>query len=169
MDKNSKIILSGIFRSKEGLSEMLNYLEKIGVSGNDVSLLMSEDTKNSEFSINTKNKAPEDAIKGFATGSVVGAMLGGLTMAGAVVIPPLGLVVAGPIIGMVTGIATGGVIGSLIGALKGIGVPAYEAKFYDKAIKEKGNILLVVHIDKTLKSDIESHFDKCGAISISKQ
>ncbi|MFH0703046.1 MAG: hypothetical protein V2B14_05860 [bacterium] len=169
MPKNSKITISGIFDSSKNLSEMINFLEGQGISEDDISILMSEETQKNKFSVDTKTKASEEAIKGLATGGLLGAVIGGLTLIGAVIIPGLGLVVAGPIIGVMTGMTTGGIIGSIIGALVGLGIPEHEAKFYENAVKEKGNILLVAHINTDLKNEIKKQFDRYGAFHIATQ
>jgi len=166
MGERSKTTVSGIFRSQEDLAEIINYLEEKGVSENDINILMSKETQNQHFAVDTGTKAPQEAFKGLAAGSLFGAVIGGLILIGVVVIPGIGLVVSGPIIGLIAGAATGGLIGSIIGALIGLGIPEHEAKFFEQAVKEKGNVLLVTHINRNLKSDIKKQFNKYGAFHI---
>jgi uncharacterized membrane protein len=44
------------------------------------------------------------------------------------------------------GLGVGGAVGGLVGALVGMGIPEYEAKRYEGAVKE-GGTLLSVHCD----------------------
>jgi hypothetical protein len=48
--------------------------------------------------------------------------------------------------GALAGLGVGGAVGGLIGALVGMGIPEYEAKRYERRIKE-GGVLLSVHCD----------------------
>lgn len=166
MGERSKTTVSGIFRSKEDLLEIVNYLEEKGVSENDISVLMSRETQSQDFTVDTATKAPEGALKGLATGSLFGAAIGGLTVVGVIVLPLSGLAVSGPIIGLITGAAAGGLLGSLLGALIGFGIPEHEAKFFEQAVKKKGNVLLAANIDKDIKSDVKKQFNKYGAFHI---
>ena len=54
---------------------------------------------------------------------MIGGTLGWLAGIGALAIPGLGFIAAGPIIGAVGGIGTGGLIGGIAGALIGMGIP----------------------------------------------
>jgi len=169
MAKNSNTTVSGIFRSRDDISEIINSLEEKGISEQDISILMSEETQKNQFGIDTDTKAPEGAVKGLTAGGLLGAVIGGLTLVGAVIIPGPGLVVAGPIIGILAGMAAGGLAGTLVGALIGMGIPEYEAKFYEQSINERGNILLVAHINKDLKPDVKKLFNQYGAYHITSR
>jgi hypothetical protein len=166
MSETPKTNVSGIFRSQEDLAETINYLEEKGIPEDNISVLMPEKTESQQFSINTTTKIPEKAFKGFAIGSLIGAVIGGLMLIGVVIIPRTGLVVSGPIISLILGAAIGGIIGSIIGASIGRKIPEYEAKFFKDAEEEKGNILLVINIEKNLKQDIEKQFSKYGALNV---
>ena len=169
MGERSKATVSGVFRSKEDLVEIINYLEEKGVSENDISVLMSKETQNKHFTIDTSTKAPDEAFKGLATGSLFGAVIGGLTLVGVVALPGYGLSISGPVVGLITGAAAGGLVGTIIGALIGLGIPEHEAKFFEKVVKEKGNVLIAANIDKDIKSDVKKQFNKYGAFHIATQ
>ena len=66
---------------------------------------------------------------------------------GALAIPGLGpFIAAGPLMGALSGGAIGAGVGGIAGALVGLGVPEYEAKRYQGAVKE-GGILVSVHTE----------------------
>lgn len=56
--------------------------------------------------------------------------------------------VAGPILAALAGAGVGGTVGGITGSLVGFGIPEYEAKRYEAAIKS-GGILLSVHADNS--------------------
>lgn len=94
--------------------------------------------------IEKHTKASEGAASGATAGGILGGALGLLAGIGTIAIPGLGaLVAAGPLLGLLSGSAVGGGLGLLIGALAGLGIPEFEAKKYEKGLKE-GQILLAV-------------------------
>lgn len=93
------------------------------------------------------SKAPEGGVAGATIGGLLGGSLGLLAGIGALAIPGLGpFIAAGPIMAALSGSAVGGSMGLLLGTLIGYGIPEYEAKKYENALK-KGNILISVHAD----------------------
>jgi uncharacterized protein YjbJ (UPF0337 family) len=92
--------------------------------------------------INTGDKALEGAGAGSAIGGTVGAVLAAIAAIGtSIVIPGLGLVVAGPIAAALAGAGAGGLTGGLIGALVGSGIPEDRAKEYDEGIRNGGMVM----------------------------
>ncbi len=118
-----------------------------GCKKDDINMVMSKDTHREYFSddINeTKlgNKAAEGAGSGSAIGGTIGAVAGVIAAIGtSVVIPGLGLVVAGPIAVGLAGAGAGGIAGGLIGALVGSGIPKDRAKIYESGIKDSHIVL----------------------------
>ncbi len=115
-----------------------------------------------------KTKAPEGAVTGVTTGGILGGSLGLLAGIGALSIPGLGpFIAAGPLMAALSGTAVGGSLGLLIGALIGAGIPEFEAKKYENALKS-GKILVSVytHTEEEFKraNDV---FKKEGATDIS--
>ncbi|HSN60419.1 MAG TPA: hypothetical protein VLR49_05770, partial [Ferruginibacter sp.] len=60
-----------------------------------------------------------------------------------VVIPGLGILIAGPIAAGLAGAGAGGIAGGVIGAMIGSGIPEARAKLYESGIKE-GNVVISV-------------------------
>jgi hypothetical protein len=84
----------------------------------------------------------EDAGKGGIIGGTLGAIIAGVAAAGtSLVVPGLGLVVAGPIAAALAGAGAGGGAGALIGGLIGAGIPEERAKVYESGVKEGGIVM----------------------------
>ena len=110
-------------------------------------MLLPDDESTRAFAHEKSTKAPEGATAGVATGGIIGGTLGLLAGVGALAIPGIGpLIAAGPLVGALAGIGAGGVAGGIVGALVGMGIPEYEAKRYEGAVKG-GGTLLSVHCD----------------------
>jgi hypothetical protein len=84
---------------------------------------------------------------------------------GALAIPGVGpLIAAGPIMGALAGL---GAVGGIVGALIGMGIPEYEAKRYEGAVKD-GGTLLSVHCDTSEEISAAKHaLSDTGAKDIS--
>lgn len=147
---SDKRVLSGMFRDRESTENAYNTLHERGYSKDDINLVMSDETRknhyNEEGSENTEigTKAAEHAGKGSAIGGSIGAVAGVIAAIGtSVVIPGLGILIAGPLAAGLAGAGAGGIAGGLIGALVGSGVPEARAKLYESGIKE-GNVVISV-------------------------
>lgn len=165
-DPNRKIV-SGLFDSDRAVQNLINHLEDRGYYDTDVSLMMSDKTRNRYPELAKTSKLPEGVATGGVTGGLLGALIGGLTMAGSVLIPGVGLLVAGPIVGAITGGAIGASTGGLLGALIGAGIPEHEAKYYEESLKNEGNILVIAHVLKEDVEDVKALFKQNGAKDVS--
>lgn len=141
-------MVTGLFRDRDSAESAYRSLETRGYSKDDVNLMMSDDTRKSWFSEDADNssglgdKALEGAGAGSAIGGTVGAVLAAIAAIGtSIVIPGLGLVVAGPIAAALAGAGAGGLTGGLIGALVGSGIPEDRAKEYDEGIRSGGMVM----------------------------
>ncbi|MCU1290583.1 MAG: hypothetical protein JWN60_2812 [Acidobacteria bacterium] len=139
-------ILTGMFRDRESTEKAYNSLRSRGYNDDDVNLMMSDQTRDSWFSDNDDSalgsKAMEGAGTGSAIGGTLGAIIGGIAAIGTnVLIPGLGLVVAGPIAAALAGAGAGGLTGGLVGALIGSGIPEERAQVYDEGIRNGGAVL----------------------------
>ena len=153
MDENrttDRGILTGMFRDRESTEHAYNTLHERGYTKDDINLIMSDETRKKHFSGDVKDteigtKAAEGAGKGSAIGSTVGAIVGIIAAIGtSLVIPGLGIVIAGPIAAGLAGAGAGGITGGVIGALVGSGIPEERAKLYESGIKS-GNIVMGIH------------------------
>ena len=143
-------MLTGMFRDRESSENAYNTLQEKGYTKDDINLVMSEETRKKHFAGEAKEteigtKAAEGAGKGAAIGGGVGATAGVIAAIGtSLVIPGLGLIVAGPIAAGLAGAGAGGITGGVVGALIGSGIPEARAELYESGIKD-GNIVLGVH------------------------
>jgi hypothetical protein len=115
---------------------------KRGYTRDDISVLMSDATKNKEFAVQTRSHAVDGAGVGGAIGGTVGAVLLAIAAVGTTIaIPGLGLFIAGPIAAALAGAGAGGATGGLIGMLIGTGIPEHRAKVYDTGVRGGGILL----------------------------
>ena len=154
-------------RDEAHACRIVDDLKSAGFSNQDISVLLSDRRSSREFAHEKETKAPEGATTGGITGGVLGGVLGWLAGIGALAIPGVGpLIAAGPIMAALGGSAVGMAAGGLIGALIGMGIPEYEAKRYEGAIKE-GRVLISVHSensDETARA--KEIFERNGADDI---
>lgn len=142
-------LLTGLFSDRESAEQAYGSLSSRGYGKDDVSLLMSDETRKKHFTDDGRetemgNKALEGAGTGAAIGGTIGATLAAIAAIGTTLaLPGLGLLVAGPIAAALAGAGAGGATGGLIGALVGAGIPEERVKRYEEGIK-KGGIMMGV-------------------------
>ena len=143
-------LVTGMFTDKDSAERAYNNLHSRGYTKDDVNLIMSDDTRKKHFAheeVKTElgTKAMEGAGTGSAIGGTVGAIAGAVAAIGtSLLIPGLGIVVAGPIAAALAGAGAGGLTGGVVGALIGSGIPEARATVYEKGVKD-GHIVMGVH------------------------
>jgi uncharacterized protein YjbJ (UPF0337 family) len=182
-DTSSNRLVTGLYESPEHAGRAYQDLTtRHGYKSEDVSVLMSDDTRARHFGNATPGKefdtvttttgeagtkAAEGAGIGGATGMGVGAAIGALlAAASSIAIPGLGLVVAGPIAGAIAGAGAGGAAGTLMGALIGAGIPEERAQVYDRGIREGGIVLGTRARDEAHAAELERDFSTHGGRDI---
>jgi hypothetical protein len=140
--------LTGLFRDRDTTEGAYKTLRDRGYADNEINVLMSDETRNKYYvdgsSTELGTKAAEGAGTGGVIGGTLGAILGGVAAIGTnVLLPGLGLVVAGPLVAALVGAGAGGFTGGLVGALIGWGIPEARANVYEKGIREGGTVLAV--------------------------
>ncbi|MDI1259694.1 hypothetical protein [Aquabacterium sp.] len=159
--------VTGLFKDRESAERAYQSLSERGYSQDDVNLVMSDDTRNRHFKSSSLpetelgNKAAEGAGIGGAIGGTVGAIAAAVAAIGtSLLIPGLGVVVAGPLAAALAGAGAGAAGGGLIGALIGLGIPEERVKQYEAGIQEGGILMGVrprsdndaAHIEQSWKS-----------------
>ena len=164
--KNTAVF--GIYATAGTAEAAVDHLLARGFGNSAISVLLPDNESTRAFAHEKNTKAPEGTTTGVATGGVVGGTLGLLAGIGALAIPGFGpLIAAGPIMAGLAGLGVGGAIGGLLGALVGMGIPEYEAKRYEGAVKD-GGTLLSVHCDTSEQIDIaKTALRETGAKDIS--
>lgn len=143
-------MLTGMFRDRKSSEKAYNTLQERGYAKDEINLVMTDETRKKHFSDEVEEteigtKAAEGAGKGSAIGGTVGAVAGVIAAIGtSLVIPGLGIVIAGPIAAGLAGAGAGGLTGGIIGALVGSGIPEARAKLYESGLKE-GQIVIGVN------------------------
>jgi hypothetical protein len=142
-------LVTGMFTDRDSADRAYQDLLDRGYNKNDINVIMSDETRKREFVHDDRhtelgNKAAEGAGTGSAIGGTVGAIAAAIAAVGtSLLIPGLGLVVAGPIAAALAGAGAGGLTGGIIGALVGSGIPKERAEVYETGIKS-GHIVMAV-------------------------
>lgn len=142
---HSSEMVTGLFPDKESAEQAYQAISERGYDENELNLMMSDATCQryfaDELAFGSQTQVTEANA---ALGGTVGAIAGAITAPnGSLLIPGLGLVVAGPLAVCMTGVDVGGITGGLAGALVGWGIPEEHAKEYESGIKH-GDILMAV-------------------------
>jgi hypothetical protein len=161
------IAVFGIYATTALAENAVEHLLNKGFTNAAISVLLPDDETTRAFAHEKHTKAPEGTAAGVATGGVIGGTLGLLAGIGALAIPGVGpLIAAGPIMASLAGLGVGGAVGGFVGALVGMGIPEFEAKRYEGAIKG-GGILLSVHCDTSAQvSEAKDALRESGAKDI---
>lgn len=139
--------VTGLFRDRDSAERVYSSLSSRGYSKDDISLMMSDEARGKYFpgggaDTELGDKALEGAGVGSAIGGTIGAVLAGIAAIGtSVLLPGVGLIVAGPLAAALAGAGAGGLTGGLIGALVGSGIPEERAKAYEEGVKQGGMVL----------------------------
>jgi hypothetical protein len=160
----SKNFVTGFFKTRAAAEAAVDAIIKRGYTRDDISVLMSDATKNKEFAVQTRSHAADGLGIGGAIGGTVGAVLAAIVaVATAITIPGVGLVAAGPIAAALAGAGAGGATGGLIGLLVGAGIPEHRAKVYEAGVRG-GGILLGVQAKSDEEVDkLETLLEDIGA------
>jgi hypothetical protein len=141
-------MLTGMFNDRESLERSYNKLSERGYTNDEINLIMSDETRKKHFAHDESElgtKAKEGAGTGSLIGGAVGTAVGIIAALGtSLVLPGLGLIIAGPIVAGLAGAGAGTITGGLIGALIGAGIPEDKAKLYETGVKN-GRIVMGVH------------------------
>src|SRR5437016_6558742 len=164
MSKAKPKLVTGLFNNRVAAESAVDAILKRGYTRDDISVLMSDSTKNKEFAMQTRSLAAGGLGVGGAIGGTVGAVLAAIAAVGtAIAIPGLGLVVAGPIAAALAGAGAGGATGGLIGLLIGTGIPEHRAKVYETGVRG-GGILLGIETNTSEEVDkLETLLEDIGA------
>ena len=137
-------MMTALFRNREDAENAYQELLDRGFTRDQISILMSEESRTRYYGTETElgSKALEGTGTGAAVGGALGAIIGAIAAIGtSVLIPGLGLIVAGPLAAALVGMGAGGITGGLIGALIGSGIPEETAQNYETGLREGGIVL----------------------------
>ena len=166
--------VTGLYTPEAANKAYENLTSKHGYKSNDISVMMSDDTRKKHYGdaapgteLSGGTKAAEGLGKGAAIGGGVGAALAALFAIGtSILIPGLGLVVAGPIAAALAGAGAGGATGGLIGALIGAGIPEDRAKEYERGINDGGVLIGTRYRDDEHAKQLEDDYKSYGGSNV---
>jgi hypothetical protein len=164
-------LMTGLFRNRDSAERAYGTLASRGYTNDNVSLLMSDDTRTRYFprdkpaTTQLGSKAAEGAGIGAVTGGGLGALLAGLAAAG-IAVPGLPIIAMGSLAAALTGAATGGSIGALVGGLIGAGIPEDRARLYDAGVREGGIVMGVEPRSPQDAEYFEREWARCGGEQI---
>jgi hypothetical protein len=158
--------ITATFESRPEAESVLADLENAGVREDQISLVVTEESRGNHFRIEERSRADEGVAAGATFGGIVGALLGSVLAAGTIAVPGLNLVVVGSLASGLAGLGAGAAAGGLVGALIGAGMTEHEARLHEDDVKS-GNILLAVRPDTpTQKAHIEDILRNSEAHSV---
>ncbi|HEX5687486.1 MAG TPA: hypothetical protein VFY73_26015 [Ideonella sp.] len=146
-ESNDSRLVTGLFPDRDSAEAAYTAATERGYSKNDVNLVMSDQTRTTHFaqgSVETElgNKAAKGAGVGGAIGGTLGAIAAAVAAVGTtLVLPGLGLVVAGPLAAAAAGAGAGAAGGGLVGALIGWSIPEQRVKDYEDGIRNGGILM----------------------------
>ncbi len=168
-------LITGMYNSPEQAGRAYKDLtSRHGYKADEISVLMSEDSRKRHYGdvvqgkdVDHGTKAVEGAGVGGGIGLGIGAALGALLAIGtSIVVPGLGLVVAGPLAAALAGAGAGGATGGIIGALVGAGIPEDRAKEYETGINKGGIVLGTRARDDKHAADLQRDYEGWGATEV---
>ena len=118
-------VVTGLFRDRDSAERAYRAVTSRGYTNDEVNVIMSDDARKKHFGDDTVETAAAAAV--------------GTTL----LIPGLGLVIAGPLAAGIAGAGAGGIAGGLVGALIGWGIPEEHIKHYEEGLKSGGILLSV--------------------------
>ncbi len=161
MDKPK--LITGLFKNRVAAEAAVDAVMKRGYTRDDISVMMSDATKNKEFALQARTHAADGAGVGGAVGGVVGAVLATIVAVGStILLPGLNLVIAGPIVAALAGAGAGAATGGVIGALIGAGIPEYRARVYEAGLLDGGILLGVEARAKEETDKLEELLEALG-------
>lgn len=123
-----------------------------------------------DVELSKKRKTLEGAGAGGAIGGGLGAIGAAIAAAGTtMVIPPLGVAVAGPLAAGLAGAGAGAATGGLVGALVGSGMSEYRAKRFKELLKD-GNLIVGAEAStEAERTDLEEQLRKHGGTIMAEE
>jgi hypothetical protein len=174
MSRQEKIV-TAVFRDRLDAEQAFDYLRSLGYDDNDINVLMSDKSHGTFTPLREKPEIRHPAGSamvegvgvGGAIGTVIGAAAAGIAAIGtSLVIPGLGLLVAGPIAAALAGGGAGAVTGGVLGALIGLGVTEPNAQAYEAALRDGGVVIGVRPHNSEDVNRIEEKFNQLHAENV---
>jgi hypothetical protein len=156
-------IVAGVFEDQTAASRALAALVEAHFEPEDVSIVLTDEVtlEHEDVRIRDELETMEGARLGGEVGAVLGAMGAGMVAVG-VVVGPVALVAAGPVVAALKGALAVGAFGVVTGWLVGLGIMREEADFHAAHIKE-GAVWVGVHATGAHAEEAHSILESAGA------
>lgn len=146
IEYNYPSLVNAAFTNRNDAQKAYDELIYRGYKPEEINVIISDDTHRLHYEESVSEKpvhsTMENAGIGSAIGGTAGAIAGALIAIGStVVIPGLGIAVAGPLLAALTGAGAGGLTGGIVGALHHRGVPKDHAEVFESSIREGGVVI----------------------------
>ena len=158
--------VTATFKTRPAAEEALRALEKMGITEEQLGLVVTDKTRGSTFNIETETQAEEGVAIGAMTGGVIGAVIGGLGTATAMVIPGVNILFSGVLVSAFAGLGAGATAGGLFGALAGLGMKEHEARIVEGEVKNGAVLLAVKPKDDEQKKKIKEVLERQDAYNL---
>jgi hypothetical protein len=166
MSPSKQKMVTAMFRSHDEGQEAYQLLLDRGYASSEINVLMSDASRSRYYWTEEKARVrpTTDAAEGVGLGGAIGTAVGAATAAvlaigTSVVVPGLGLAIAGPLAAAFAGGGAGAVAGGIIGGLIGMGNREPNAQAYLEVLREGGLVLGVVPHDAREVEAIQRIFE----------
>ena len=137
-------IVVALFMDPSDAEQALSDLREAGFAEDDIGVAVQDAARNETAGEVPGDSPAEGAAKGALSGGIVGGTLG---LLGSLLLPGVGVIMAGGILGSIlAGAGLGAATGGLIGALVSMGISQEEAEHFARGFRE-GGVLVTVRAD----------------------
>lgn len=140
-----------LFQNPRNAQYVYTDLLNRGYAKENITIMMTEETEKQYFSGQdlSKTELGDKGLEGMGIGGVVGGAAGALAagiaaLGTSLIIPGLGIIVAGALAAALAGGGAGALAGGLVGLLVGLGISDEQAKEFEDGIKA-GGVVIGVH------------------------
>ena len=135
-----QLAVVGLFDGVDAAQTAIRALRAAGFADQDIGVVMRDLGSSPDRFGRADDEPDAAAARGAATGAATGGVVGGLLgLLGSLLLPGVGPIVAGGILGTaLVGAGAGAATGGLIGGLIGLGVPADDARHFDRGFRAGG-------------------------------
>jgi hypothetical protein len=166
-ETSNKLLVTGVFKDRAAVESAYQDAIARGYNPKDINVVMSDDTRKKYFTRadGVVTELGDKSMEGLAVGGALGGTVVGIATAiaaisSAIVVPGIGLVLAGPLAAGLVGAGAGSIAGGLIGALVGCGIPEEHVKEYEKTIKSGGIVMTVRPRSEQDSKDLSGQWNK---------
>lgn len=146
IEYNYPSLVNAAFSNRMDAQKAYDELMYRGYKPEEINVIVSDETHRIHHEEIADEKhthsTMENAGIGSAIGGTAGAIAGAIIAIGStVIIPGLGIAVAGPLLAALTGAGAGGLTGGIVGALHHRGVPKEHAETFESSIRAGETII----------------------------